>query len=211
MMFSNRLLLSLLALPLFAGGCKTEEDPRIFAEEDSVYSLQRFALDGINWIDVDQSSRKDAFMIQFDSQAGEGVVSVASCVGGGTADVQSSLCAQSFEFWECRCFAYIHQEANKMEWQEFAVGEQAPPVVSETGEDGLEDEGADTEGDPSDTINVALDPEINGAILFEPLPGTTNVYEDKGVFNSDGTTSRHQMLKRSNTIFADTMCADMCG
>ena len=72
-----------------------------------------------------------------------------------------------------------------MQWQEFIPGEMPPKVVEETGEGMLDDMGMDEEVDPSVTVGVQLDPEVNGAVLFSPLPERTpGVYDEKGLFNS---------------------------
>jgi hypothetical protein len=95
-----------------------------------------------------------------------------------------------------------------MEWQEFAPGDAVPEVVSETGEDGT---GGETEGDPSDTINVAKDTEINGAVLFQPLPYVTNVFQDGGLFDSNGVDSKYLFQQKAPHIFDESECAAACG
>ena len=90
-----------------------EPDLRIFEEEKGAWSLQRFALDGTNWVQVDQMARSNAFLLKFDEPGGSGVVAAASCRGGGSISVTKSTCRINFEGWECRCFSYIHEEANR--------------------------------------------------------------------------------------------------
>jgi hypothetical protein len=213
-MFKRCLTPSLLVLPLFLTACGEPEDLRVF-NEVGTWSMQRFALDGTNWENVDQDVRKNAFLIRFDTTEGSGVVGAATCGGSDPNQfgVKSSLCnTYDREYWRCRCFSYLHEEKNLMEWQEFAPGEAVPPVVSETGEDA--GEGADTEGDPSDSIAVQKDPEINGAVLLQPLPYTTNVCNmpaECGLFDSDGMNSKYQFLKKADNLFDQSGCAEACG
>lgn len=210
-MFKRCLTPTILALPLMLTACGEPEDLRVF-NEVGTWSMQRFALDGTNWEPVDQMARDNAFLLRFDPTEGSGVVAAASCGAGGSFSVKASTCRIALESdrsWQCRCFSYLHEQKNIMEWQEFAPGDAPPPVVSETGEDG--GEGGDTEGDPSDTIAVQKDPEINGAVLFQPLPYTTPVWTMDGLFNSDGMSSRYQFLQKSDTVFEESGCAEACG
>lgn len=212
-MIDRRLLLTLIPLSLLTvSACGDEEDPRVF-EEEGTWSLQRFALDGTNWKPIDQMPRDNAFLLRFDDTAGSGTVAAATCVGGGSASVEASTCRIDINHtWECRCFSYIHEEANIMQWQEFAAGEAPPPVVEETGEGMLEDD-CDTECDPSVSINVQKDNEVNGAVIFSPLPGRTDVWGESGLFNSGypSATPRYQFLKKSESLFEESGCAEVCG
>jgi hypothetical protein len=159
-------------------------------DERGVWSLQRFALDGINWIEVDLSTRENAFLLRFSRDVG--VVAGATCIGAGSGDVQSSLCRQAFESWECRCFSYVFEEANEMRWEEFSPG-ATPPA------------------DPTHVVAVAPDPTVNGAILTQPLPGPSDVHAESGLFNSDGNTSRHNFLPKAESVFDETQCSAACG
>lgn len=179
-----------------AGGSETGEDMRVF-DEVGTWSLQRYALDGTNWQPIDPQARKDAFLLRFDATPGSGTVAAATCGAGGSFSVNGSTCRIALETdrtWQCRCFAYLHEQPNLMQWQEFAPGD-APPDV----------------GAQSISIAVQQDPEINGAALFQPLPAMTSVWSMGGLFDSDGTTSRHQLLLRADNLFEESGCAEACG
>jgi len=208
-MFKRWLTPTLLVMPLVLAACGDEEDLRVF-NEVGTWSLQQFALDGKDWTPVDQMARSNAFLLQFDKTEGRGVVGAATCGGGGKYGVQTSLCnIEGRTDWQCRCFSYVHEEKNLMEWQEFAPGDAPPSVVHETGEDA--GDSGDTEGDPSDSIAVQKDPEINGAVLFQPLPYTTAVWTDSGLFDSDGSSSKYQFLQKADSVFDESGCAETCG
>jgi hypothetical protein len=208
-MFKRWLTPTLLVMPLVLAACSDEEDLRVF-DEVGTWSLQSYALDGTNWSAVDQDVRKNAFLLRFDSTPGSGVVAGATCGGGDKYGVGSSLCNTfNREDWQCRCFSYIHEEKNLMEWQEFAPGDAPPSVVHETGEDA--GEAGDTEGDPSDSIAAQKHPEINGAIILSPLPYTTSVWTESGLFDSDGMNSRYEFLQKGDNIFEESGCSEVCG
>lgn len=167
------------------GDGDTDEDGGVegIVDEAGVWSLQRFALDGTNWVAVDQQARQNAFMLRFDPD--RETVAAATCVGGGSSHVQSSLCRIDINYtWECRCFSYAWTGLNNMAWAEFEPGMGPGNLDS-----------------PDVESAVQEDLEINGAALWSPLPAD--------LFNSN-EVSRYQLLPRAEFLFEETGCAEAC-
>ncbi len=187
-------LLALGALGLvLTGACKEDPPtPKLFAE-DGAWSVISYDLEGTgNQLDINDSNRRDAFMLSFDSA--EKVVTTAACIEAAGDTVADSPCLlnPNDTYWECQCFAYdfVREE---MLWREFNAGD-IPPTVSLSAAD---DQGAGTTGggggDGDTLINVAEIPDVNSTYNFRPLPD--------GIFGSDGVASRFVFQKRAPSIF----------
>jgi hypothetical protein len=200
--------LSLVAAAgLALAACQKEPDPRLF-QEKGTWTLIRFT-DGVEWLNMSEAA-EDAFLLRYDGD-GEGVVAAATCTGFGNSHPKNTSChTDPAHTWGCRCFSYIYEERNKMEWQEFAAGSVPPDVVHETGEE-LETGGVDTEGDPSVSIALGENEDPRGSFIYDPLPGTSEVYPDAGLFGSTGTTGDKFLFQRkADFLFDESGCADQC-
>lgn len=178
---------ALLAATATLTSC-TEEDTRLF-DETGVWALEQYSLDGGPYVDIAQN-RKHRFLLRF--KPDDGVVAAAACHEQATEpDVNSSNCTNTgLSTWTCQCFAYTYDK-DRMVWQEFAPGDDVPPVGA-PGADG------ETEG------------EAGGAHeLFLAAPtGTTATYEFSslplGLFDSDGTNSKHVFQIKADTLWTET-------
>jgi hypothetical protein len=178
---------ALLAATATLTGCP-EEDTRLF-DENGVWALEQYSLDGSPYIDVAQN-RKNRFLLRFKSD--DGVVAAAACHEEGTqVSVNGSNCTNAgLSTWTCQCFAYTYDN-NRMVWQEFAPGDPVPPVGA-PGADG------ETDGEGSGAQEV----------LLEAPSGTTATYAfsslPMGLFNSDGMVSRHVFQIKADSVWTDT-------
>ncbi|MCX4239498.1 hypothetical protein [Paraliomyxa miuraensis] len=193
------LVLGALGLCLCAGACKDDPPtPKLFQEE-GVWSVIKYALEGGELRDVDNANRRDAFMLSFD--ASEKVVTSAACIERETDTAANSPCLLTPDttHWDCRCFAYDFAN-DEMFWREFNAGD-IPPSVSLSEANGAGDgggtatDGGGGDGGDTDTyIIVAEIMDIASTYNFRPLP------ED--LFGSDGVTSRFVLQKRADSVFA---------
>lgn len=171
------LALSSLAV-LSLTGCP-EEDTRLF-DETGVWALEQFALEGTGFQSIDQS-RVNRFLLRFSPD--EGVVAAANCHNeGASMGVTDSTCdlSAATSTWACRCFAYSFDES-RMVWQEFAPGEDPPPI----GDPAVEDSGAH---------EIMLEAtSAQRTYQFGSLPD--------GLFESDGQTSKHVFQIKATSIW----------
>lgn len=188
-MFSSRLVApaALLAATAALIGCK-EEDTRLF-DEDGVWALDRYALDGGAYVPVAQT-RKNLFLLRFKSE--DGVVAAAACHEQNTeVNVNGSNCTnEGLSTWTCQCFAYTYDE-NRMVWQEFAPGDPKPEV----GTPGVD---PDTDGDAVAAQEIFLSAPAGSTATYEffPLPA--------GLFNSDGMVSKYVFQVKADGLWTDT-------
>lgn len=194
------LVLAALGLCLTAGACKEDPPtPKLF-EEEGVWSVIRYDLEGSGELrDIDNANRQDAFMLSFDTA--EKVVMSASCIetDADTAATSPCLLTPSTTRWDCRCFGYDFAR-EEMLWREFNAGD-IPPEVSlsgggggagaEAGSGTAGDGGGGADGDTYVVVGEIM--EIASTYNFRPLP--------EGLFGSDGQASRFILQKRSPAVF----------
>ena len=201
---STLLVLTALGLGLAAGGCKDDPPtPKLF-QERGTWSVVTYDLEGTGTQqDIDVMSRRDSFLIQFDTA--EKVVTTAACVETDADTVADSLCLINPDdtHWSCRCFGYDFVRDQQL-WREFTAGD-VPPVVKLSdmddpnadgggGDTGTSSGGGGGGGGTGDTIvQVSEIEDVNSTFNFRPLP------ED--VFGSNGTSSRFVMQKRADSLF----------
>lgn len=186
-MFSLRFVATaaLFAATATFTGC-TEEDTRLF-DENGVWSLERYSLDGGPYTSIAQN-RKNRFLLRF--KPDDMVVAATACHEQNTpVDVNSSNCTNAFlSNWTCQCFAYSF-EVDRMVWQEFPPGEAPPPVGAPAG-DGETDGGDDSS---------------SHELLVTAFEGTLNTYQfgslPLGMFNSDGQISRHVFQLKADSVW----------
>jgi hypothetical protein len=197
------LVLAALALASTAGACKDDPPtPKLF-QEAGTWSVIIYDLEGNGeQRDIDVQSRRDAFMLSFDTA--EKVVQSAACIETDSDTVADSLCLLNPDdtHWSCRCFAYDFVREEQL-WREFNAGD-VPPVVklSEVNDppaggdsgSGSGGGGGDGGGGDGDTlVNVSEIEDVNSTFNFRPLP--------LGVFGSNGESSRFVMQKRADSQF----------
>jgi hypothetical protein len=149
-------------------------------DEDGVYSLERYDLDGAGFSEIDSNTRENAFLMKLD--AGARVAQVAMC-GETEGDLPSdSLCrvlGGETSSWFCSCYAYAFG-GSEMLWRPFSPDE-TPPDVAFPGESG------DTQ------IVVEIVEGVAGMHEFSPLP--------EGVFGSDGVDAAFRFQLVAPSIF----------
>jgi hypothetical protein len=163
--------------------CK-EEDNRLF-EEGGVWALQAFTLDGTAIMDLD-AQRRNHFLLRFSPD--DGVVATAACKVSPSETVTDSSCGfNSIDAeWECHCFAYEFDNSI-MRWQEFAPGENPPPVGAPAGD-------GETDGMTAGSHEIELEEaKASGTYQYFPLP--------EGIFGSDGVTSKHVFQSRAESVW----------
>lgn len=208
---------ALIATALSTAACADDPGPGKLFDEDGVWELETFALEG-SGLEQLADLRSGEFLMRFDNE--NRVVQTAMCANNERATPTNSECeGVSDSQWFCRCFAYDFVEAD-MAWLEFEAG-ATPPVVKvgdaeqvdagggdeETagdtdtdgaGEEGGEEGGAEEGGDeaPAGGIHTLTVAEIAGAaatIDFTPLP-----FE---AFGSNGTSSKYTFVKKAGSVY----------
>lgn len=190
-----------------SSGCKEDEGPGKLFEEEGVWSLARYDLEGTGALqDINKTSRGDAFMLKFEPE--KGVVSTASCGEDEDKTPATSQCRlDPNSSWFCRCFGYAFEES-EMKWVEFEAGSLPPEVMFDdmmmmpagTGTGG--DTGAAMPGEPT-IITVAELPDQASTIDFRPMPF--------GVFGSNGTSSRYVFQQKTPSVFDEVTCDPCAG
>ena len=209
---------ALIATALSTAACADDPGPGKLFDEDGVWELQSFALDG-SGLDQVASARGGELLMRFDNE--NRVVQTALCANNERATPADSECEGVTDSqWFCRCFAYDFVE-EEMAWLEFEAG-GTPPVVKvgdaeqvdagggdeesagdtdtdtggeEGGEEGGGEEGGD-EAPPAGGIHTLTVAEIVGAaatIDFTPLP--------LEVFGSNGTSSKFTFVKKAGSVY----------
>jgi hypothetical protein len=153
------------------------EDTRLF-DETGVWALDRYSLDGTPHQEINQG-RKDRFLLRFGPD--DAVVAAAACHEQGfEVDVNSSSCTNAaLSTWSCQCFSYTY-EGSQMIWQEFAPGDQPPPVGA-VGNGGAHE------------VDLSAFGETAATYQLDSLP--------LGLFNSDGDLSKHVFQLVADTIW----------
>ncbi|MCA9685556.1 MAG: hypothetical protein KC457_25480 [Myxococcales bacterium] len=177
---TSTLVLTSLAGLLSLGGC-AEEDTRLF-DETGVWSLEQYTLAGTGFENIDQV-RKNHYLLRFSPD--DKVVAAANCYtqGSSNSNVNDSSCElnKALAVWDCHCYAYVYDNS-RMVWQEFAPGENPPKVASPT-----------------------PDGSTGSHELFVETTDSKNTYEfvslPEGLFNSDGSTSRHIFQQKADTLW----------
>src|SRR5262245_46462054 len=84
-------------------GCK--EEPLPLFDEDGVWALEKYSLDGTPYEDINQG-RKNRFLLRFKSS--DMVVAAAACHEmNDDVDPDSSSCTNAtLSEWSCQCFSY---------------------------------------------------------------------------------------------------------
>lgn len=200
--------LGVFALGLGATACKDSGPGKLF-EEDGVWSLQRFTLDGGTPIDINEMTRGDAFQLKFN--AGPQVVTAAWCGSMETDDPITSTCRLDTDaMWFCRCFAYAYED-DQMIWREFDAGNAPPDVPFDPdaasggggGGTGTGTGGGDGGMTGGDTlIQLGEVPNITSTYSFRGLPS--------GLFGSQGDVSQFIFQQKSPTIFGEVDCSPVC-
>jgi len=183
-MFSFRFVATaaLFAATATLTGCPAEDDTRLF-DEDGVWALERFSLDGGPYMNIAQG-RKNRFLLRFKSA--DMVVAAAACrEQGSSVDVNASNCTNAaLSSWSCQCFSYTFENA-RMVWQEFTPGETPPPVTEGSGEtDG---------GGGGHELFVSAAEDTSATYQFGSLPA--------GLFNSDGEVSKHMFQRKADSTW----------
>lgn len=217
-------LLPLLGGLLLASACKEEETPKLF-DEAGAWTLTDYNLTGEGAPnEVNAMNRKNAFMLNFDVDAG--VVQTAACVDedmGSTTPANSPcLLTPTDTEWVCHCFAYAF-ENDKMKWREFDAGAVPPMVTLDdagntpppaaddggsgdesgggSGGDGGSDDGSAPAGDA--LITVAEVANVSSTYTFLPLP--------TGIFGSNGTNSRFIFRAHAPSLYNQSVFEDPDG
>lgn len=193
-----------LGLCLTAGACNDDPPPPKLFDEDGVWSVIRYDLEGTGELrDIDNNNRRDAFMLSYDSA--ERVVTAAACIERDTDTAADSPCDLTPDTtrWACRCFAYdfVREE---MLWREFNAGDipptvrlseaDDPPASADSGSGSGGGSGGGGGGGEGDTlVNVAEIMDIASTYNYRPLPD--------GLFGSNGETSRFVLQKRAGSVF----------
>lgn len=193
---SARVALSTLvfsALTLVLGTSCKEEETKLF-DEEGVWALESYALDGLTFTQIDQV-RKNTFLLRF--SPGDGVVAAANCFASGSStSVNEATCTinKNSAEWECRCYAYEFTDST-MVWQEFAPGETPPPVGNPTNNDsGGSDEAGDEGGDGGGAHQITIEEtDSSGTYRYVNLP--------EGLFDSDGMTSKHVFRIKADSVW----------
>lgn len=210
-LFNRRALASLALIGSFAlGACKAEDPgPGKLFEEDGVFEVTHYSLDGAGLSPINVTNRAEAFLIKFD--ATENVVQTAMCAEDVDDTPETSLCrlSTSGTQWNCNCYGYAFEES-QMAWREFNAGDM-PPVVelgevaepmmgatdTDTDGGGAGDDGTVPEGDAM--VNVGEVQNIGDTYTIGPLP--------VGIFGSDGLSSIYQLQRKApmnfDQVFAD--------
>ncbi len=212
-LFNRRVIASLALVGSFAlGACKEEDTgPGKLFDEDGVFEVTFFSLDGAGLRMINTTNRAEAFLIKFD--ATENVVQTAMCGEDADDTPENSLCRLSptGTQWNCNCYGYAFEEST-MVWREFnagdtppevVIGEVAEPMMGDTDTDtdgGGGDDGSAAGGDPM--LNVGEVANIAATYTIGPLP--------MGIFGSDGNASLYQIQKKAPTKF-DQVFADPDG
>lgn len=153
--------------------------------EAGAWSLVEFDV-GEGLQEVMQTTRRDAFMLDFDADAH--VMTTAACGdemnGFGPTDSTCRL-SPSTTAWQCRCFSYAFEQ-DVMQMVEFTAGSPPPEVAFDP----------DATSDMSLTVATAsLVPERADTIEIRPLPA--------GVFGGDSNSS-FVVEARSMVTFEET-------
>ncbi len=191
-------LLVLGALGLcVTGACQGDPPPPKLFQEEGAWSVVSYDLEGSgSQQDVNDSNRRDAFMLSFDSS--ERVVTAAACIEQEGDTVADSPCLLSAEttYWDCRCFSYAF-EREQMLWREFNAGDIPPKVSLSDADDppagGSSSGGGGGGGDGDTLVIVAEIPDVSSTYNFRPLP--------TDVFGSDGESSRFVFQKKAGSVF----------
>ncbi|MGH1347188.1 MAG: hypothetical protein ACRBN8_36840 [Nannocystales bacterium] len=205
---------ALIAAALTMTGCKDEPGPGKLFEEDGVFELFRFDLDGSGLEEV-SGSREKTFFLNFDEEAG--VVQTAMCSDADSDDPNNAECTEITDsMWICQCFGYDFVE-DQMGWQEFEAGGTVPIVklgeteepegeestVGETDTDGGSGGGDEEGGDepaPAGSVHqftVAESATEAATFDFTPLPA--------GIFGSDGVVSKFVFQKKASSVYAPVL------
>lgn len=208
---------ALIATALSTAACADDPGPGKLFDEDGVWELETFALEG-SGLEQLADLRGGEFLMRFDNE--NRVVQTAMCANNERATPTNSECEGVADSqWHCRCFAYDFVE-EEMAWLEFEAG-ATPPVVKvgdaeqvdagggdeETagdtdtdgaGEEGGEEGGAEEGGDEAPAggihqLTVAESASAAATIDFTPLP-----FE---VFGSNGTSSKYTFVKKAGSVF----------
>ncbi len=187
---------ALVATALLTAACGGDDGPGKLFDEDGVWELTQFALEG-SGIESVSNTRSANFFLKFDNA--NRVVQTAMCANRENADPTNSECRGFTDAqWNCQCFGYDF-EGDQMAWQQFDAGGEIPVVQvgraaaddeapaetdGETDGAGAEDDGA-AEPAPEGSVHEFTVAEVNGVgstYDLTPLPA--------GVFGSDGSVSR---------------------
>lgn len=190
---SFSLLCAMLTIAGTLQGCKDDPPGKLF-EEDGVWSMVRYDL-GDGSKEVNQTTRKDAFLLQFIEA--ENVVTAAACGMPGEDTPENSVCRLSpgMTAWTCRCFAYAYEEST-MQWREFEAGTTPPHFGFEephAGDGGGDGSGTGGGGGEDTYVNLSTIATSSQTFTFQPLP--------QGVFGGDGTIHSFQFVQKTPSIF----------
>lgn len=199
---------------LFAPGCSKEEGPGKLFEEDGVWSLTQYNLDGDGLTTIDNGVRGDAFMMKFTAEST--VVQLAMCGETEMDTPGNSQCKllPNDTAWFCRCYAYAYEE-DVMYWREFAAGE-TPPMVEFPDENAPASSTApatsgggdtDTDGGSGGAMGDTGGSMAGGDVMVQlgALPDITSTYQFRplpvGNWGSDGSISSYVMQQKANSVF----------
>ena len=184
------------------------EEPTFLFDEDGVWALEKYSLDGTPYQDINQG-RKNRFLLRFKSS--EKIVAAAAChEENDDVDPDSSSCTNAtLAVWSCQCFTYSYMEST-MVWQEFSPGDTPPPVGAvDGGGDGTDGGG----GFEAHEIQLTAFGETAATYQFDSLPPT--------LFKSDGDIAKHVFQIKADTLWLDAdvnmdgmkdleMCSQLC-
>jgi hypothetical protein len=200
------------ALILFATGCSKDDGPGKLFEEEGVWSLTQYNVDGDGLTNIDNQVRGDAFLMKF--TADRKVVQTAMCGEAETDTPGTSQCKLLVNetAWFCRCFAYAYQ-GDEMIWREFAAGETPPDVEYTEGGNtpppgssaGSTATGGDTDTDGGGGDTGSTGGGADTRIMLGAISGVASTYQFRplpvSIWGSDGTASSYVMQQKANSIF----------
>jgi len=200
---------ALIAATVHMAACADDPGPGKLFEEDGVFELRRFALEGSGLEEV-SGNRAKTFFLKFDEAAG--VVQTAMCSNDDIDDPTNSECTGFTDsLWMCQCFGYGFEE-DQMAWQGFEAGGTVPivkvgqeeveedPIEGDTDTDGGSGGGDDEPAPEAGGIHQFTVAESAGEAAtfdFTPLPA--------GVFGSDGLVSKFVFQKKAGSLFAPVL------
>lgn len=138
------------------------------------YSLVQYALDGGSLVAINETARRDAFLVHVDAEAG--VLQTAMCAQSALDTPASSPCRldpQNTE-WYCQCYGYA-VSGDTLALAVFEPGAEPPSVEVGTG-----------------LPEADLDPAPGGVSLTAWPPG---------IWGSDGTLSTYVLEAVADTVF----------